>query len=331
MTKNMLRPGIIPLLLALIVACDSLPEESQESSNSEIVVQEIELSGNVTDRNTEVSGLTWHNDELIILPQFANVLYSINRADILAYLDEDNIAIEADTIEFVVDGDLSIAGFQGYEAIIFSGDTAYLTIEANNRGTMASYLVSGLLTDSILTVDADSLISIPQPANVDNKGHESILLYNDLPMPLYEWNRYSEDNTDSFAILIDSEIEQIDFPVIPYRMTDATNVDENGRFWVISYHFPGSDTARVDGYTFDTYLEEGTHAIYEHVESLIELQINEDGSVTWLDNPPLFLELESDPRNWEGLARLDERNGFLLMTDKFPNTQLVFVELPENQ
>lgn len=327
-SKNWRIIGLITILTLWVVACDTVSPETPEISSNEIAVQEIELSGNVTDRNTEVSGLTWHRDDLIILPQFADVLYSINRADILAYLDGDTTAIEPDMIEFIVDGDLSIAGFQGYEAIVFSDDTAYLTIEANNQGTMASYLVSGTLTDSILRIDASSLRSISQPANVDNKGHESMVLYNDSPMPLYEWNRYSEDNSNSFAVLVDSEIQQIDFPVIPYRMTDATALDENGNFWVISYHFPSSDTARVDDYPYNNYLEEGSHAIYEQIESLIELQINEDGSTTWIDKAPLFLELEADPRNWEGLARLPERNGFLLMTDKFPDTQLAFIESP---
>lgn len=328
LSKNWRIIGLIMILTLWVVACDTVSPETPEISSNEIAVQEIELSGNVTDRNTEVSGLTWHGDDLIILPQFADVLYNINREDILAYLDGDTTAIEPDMIEFIVDGDLDVAGFQGYESIIFSDNTAYLTIEANNQGTMVSYLVSGTLTASILTIDASSLMSIPQPANVDNKGHESMVLYNDAPMPLYEWNRYSDDNSNSFAVLVDSEIQQIDFPVIPYRMTDSTALDENGNFWVISYHFPSSDTARVEGYSFDTYLQEGTHAIYEHVESLIELQINQDGSIIWLDEAPFFLELEEDPRNWEGLARLEERNGFLLMTDKFPDTQLVFIESP---
>jgi hypothetical protein len=41
---------------------------------------------------------------------------------------------------------------------------------------------------------------------------------------------------------------------------------------------------------------------------------------------PIQLELREDgrARNWEGLVRLDQR-GFLLMTDKYPETILGFV------
>jgi hypothetical protein len=47
-----------------------------------------------------------------------------------------------------------------------------------------------------------------------------------------------------------------------------------------------------------------------------------------MDGPPIQMELTSDDaRNWEGLVRLDER-GFLIMTDKFPETILGFVTMP---
>ena len=324
--------SVILITIGLIVACNILPSDAHVASSYEVSSQQISLSGDVTDRNTEVSGLTWHGDNLIILPQFGGVLYNIPRDEILAYLDGDSTAIEPDTIEITVAGEVNVAGFQGYEAIVFIDDIAYLTIESNDNGLMRSYLVSGTLNDSTLTIETASIVPLPSPANVDNKGHESMVVYDGYPLPLYEWNRYSDSNTtESRAVLIEDGQQGREFslPAIPYRMTDATEVDENGRFWVIDYHFP-DDTARIDGYSFDAYLEEGTHASYDHIESLIELQINEDGSITWIDKAPLLLTLKADPRNWEGLARLDERNGFLLMTDKFPDTRLVFVELPEN-
>ena len=331
--RNLVVIAFVIILLVIAGVIFSFNMPAPEASSFEQVVQEINLSGDVTDRNTEVSGLTWYGDNLIILPQFGGVLYSIPRDEILAYLDGDSTAIEPDTIEITVSGEVNVAGFQGYEAIVFIDDTAYLTIESNDNGLMRSYLISGTLSDSTLTIETASIVPLQSPANVDNKGHESMVVYDGLPLPLYEWNRYDNNNTtESWAMLIDDgqQGRRFSLPAIPYRMTDATDVDENGRFRVIVYHFPDSDTARVEGYSFDDYLEEGTHAVYEQIESLIELQINEDDTITWIDQAPLLLALEADPRNWEGLARLDERNGFLLMTDKFPDTQLVFVELPES-
>jgi hypothetical protein len=46
------------------------------------------------------------------------------------------------------------------------------------------------------------------------------------------------------------------------------------------------------------------------------------------DTSPVLLTLVTDvSRNWEGLAFLEGR-GFLLMTDKFPETILAFVPMP---
>jgi len=47
------------------------------------------------------------------------------------------------------------------------------------------------------------------------------------------------------------------------------------------------------------------------------------------DSAPIQLTLLSDgtARNWEGVAKLDDR-GFLLATDKFPDTILAFVQQP---
>jgi hypothetical protein len=60
----------------------------------------------------------------------------------------------------------------------------------------------------------------------------------------------------------------------------------------------------------------------------VELQYATDG-ITLTKTPPIQLQLEfrSAPRNWEGLARLDGL-GFLLVTDKFPETLFGFVPYP---
>jgi hypothetical protein len=64
------------------------------------------------------------------------------------------------------------------------------------------------------------------------------------------------------------------------------------------------------------------------IERLIELKY--DGSrVVMSGTPPVGLELaaEGGRRNWEALARLEDR-GFLLMTDRIPETILAFVPFP---
>jgi hypothetical protein len=64
------------------------------------------------------------------------------------------------------------------------------------------------------------------------------------------------------------------------------------------------------------------------VEHLIELRYTEHGIVT-TGRRPIDLVLKEDglSRNWEGIAPLDDR-GFILVTDKFPKTMMVFVQRP---
>ena len=71
------------------------------------------------------------------------------------------------------------------------------------------------------------------------------------------------------------------------------------------------------------------HADADIVERLISLQLTESGIVV-VDAAPIQLELRDDgeARNWEGLVRFDEADGFLLVTDKFPTTLLGFVKGP---
>ena len=88
---------------------------------------------------------------------------------------------------------------------------------------------------------------------------------------------------------------------------------------------PGADVLAAQ------YGEGITHSRNAAVERLVELAITADG-ITLTDRPPLQLQLLGDlsPRNWEGLVRfqIDEFDGFLLVTDRFPTTILAFAALP---
>jgi len=121
-------------------------------------------------------------------------------------------------------------------------------------------------------------------------------------------------------------------PFVPleYRLTDVTSPDAEGRFWAINYFYPGDKgklNPAADELT-DLYPAGPTHAQSEVVERLVEFQYTPAGVVR-TDTPPIQLQLLSggDARNWEGIVRLDER-GFLLVTDKYPQTILAFVPLP---
>jgi hypothetical protein len=106
---------------------------------------------------------------------------------------------------------------------------------------------------------------------------------------------------------------------VEYRITDASEPDASGAFWVVNYFFPG-EAAELDP------PERPDHPI----EQLIELRF--DGErVVRTGRPALDLRRDpsAPPRNWEAIARLGDR-GFLLMTDRYPSTLLAFVPLPES-
>lgn len=315
------------IVALLISACSSASEPATiELADHEVTIQLFNLPDNVAASENEISGMAWYGDTLVMLPQYAaDVLYTSEKSDILQAIDDDTLTLKVSELSFVIDGNLEISGFQGYEAIAFYENTVYLTIEAN-AGNMHSYIVMGSISESGIVMDAASVTEIEQPTNLNNKAHEAMTLIGEQALPFYEWNFGLETSfTFQFGADLSSAI-QLDFPIIPYRVTDATTVDEEGRFWAINYLFP-NDTSRIEDEKFAELSNQGTHAQYEHIERLIELQISDDGTIVWLDNPPLYLALAKDPRNWEGLVRLDNR-GFLLATDRFPETLLAFVPVP---
>ena len=69
-----------------------------------------------------------------------------------------------------------------------------------------------------------------------------------------------------------------------------------------------------------------THRQHSAVERLVEFEYGQD-QITLTQTAPIQLKIGAEGRNWEGIARLDTQ-GFLLMTDKFPETILGYVAMP---
>ena len=119
-----------------------------------------------------------------------------------------------------------------------------------------------------------------------------------------------------------------------YRLTDATALDEQGRFWVINIYWDGEPVYYSDTDPIAMKYGEGpSHRRQENVERLLEMQYSPEG-ITLTGRPPIQIKL-SDlriPRNWEALVRLDDDasdlHGFLIATDKFPGTLFAFI--PDN-
>lgn len=292
--------------------------------------------------NAEYSGLAWYGDWLILLPQYPGrfdggsdgALLALARADVLAYLDGTSTApLAPRAVPFSAPGlAADVAGFEGYEAIAFDGERAYLTIEASPPGGMRGYLVAGDFAPDLsgLSLDPETLVEIPMPAQSGNKSYESLLLAGGQVLALYEANGLAL-SPEPAAVAFDLSLApagSVPFPRVEYRVTDATALDAGGRFWAINYFFPGEPELKpaVDPLA-QQYGQGPTHTQYEYVERLIELEYTDSG-IHLVDRPPIQLALIADEaRNWEGIVRLDSR-GFLIVTDKFPETILAFVPRP---
>lgn len=116
-------------------------------------------------------------------------------------------------------------------------------------------------------------------------------------------------------------VAPVPMPRIPYRVTDATAPEADGRFWVLDYHFRGRECLPMDEDLARDQAAGGTPLGGEHIERLLALRLEGDRLVRTAD-APVWIALEAEPRNWEGAVRLVDRahglDGFLVVTDRYP-------------
>jgi hypothetical protein len=339
---------ILSLLVALLILGFNAGELKSTINRLQPTVLEqpiipIPLTGPLADPNAEVSGLAWYGEYLIFLPQYPNFssgyqgdgfLYALPKADIIALLDgRSDLPLEPLAIP-LNDSVLRarIENYQGFEAIGFWGDRVFLTIEAGEGNNMRGYLVSGEIMPGLsgIRLDADHLVEIPMQRQLDNTSDESLLVLDDRILTLYEINGAGL-NSQPVAHAFDFNLNPlgtVSFPPIEYRISDAALADDRKHFWVVNCFYPGDKALLPLSDPLTARFGEGlTHSQNETVERLVEMQYSKSG-ITLADKAPVLLTLSAVAnRNWEGLALLEGR-GFLLITDKFPETIFAFVSMP---
>jgi hypothetical protein len=306
----------------------------------EAEVQYIPFTGPASEAGAELSGLARHRERLIMLPQYPDrvaadespALYAITMNELKAYIrGEVTVPPSPEPVIFNDGGTASqVPGFQGYEAVAFDGDRAYLTIEARTPdGEMHSWAVSGEMMrgGNTLVVERRTLIEIPQPANIENMGHEALVLGRGELLAIYEASgRKVDPHPKAFRLAPDlAEGESAAFPSVEYRITDATSADEDGVFYAMNYFYPG-EKELLDPSGDPLPYGAGRDA-KRPVERILKFRATREGAK--LEGVALGLKLADAPRNWEGVARLPGM-GFLLVTDKFPKTLLGFAPRPLN-
>lgn len=341
------RPWLVLVLIAVFVAAGfylgkALMPKNVTATASEQPIKAIALTGPLADRAAEVSAMGWYGEYLILVPQYPNFsseykgdgnLYALSKADIVAFLDGKSAEPLSPRAIPLNDSTLAekIKDYQGFEAIAFSGDRVFLSIEAGGGAEMSGYLIAGEIAPdlSAITLDIDGMVENPLQDMQDNKSDEAMLIVDEKILTFYEVNGAGltpvhVGNVFDFDL---NFVETISFPTIEYRVTDAA-LATGSDFWVINYFFPGDEDLKpaIDPLA-EKYGNGPTHSQFETVERLVKMTYSPNG-ITLANTPPVMLTLLPDnSRNWEGLVLLDAR-GFLMVTDKFPETILAFVAMP---
>jgi hypothetical protein len=329
--------AILILCLAATAAAAEIPT---------VAPRLIDIEGPLADRHAEISGMAWYEDTLIIMPQFPD---RFAEGPNLGFFGIPKSHIRG-LIEGLAEGPLDprlftchapglagiVRGFDGLEAIGMIGNRSFFTVEAEDDTSMAGYLVSGIAnTDNgeHVALDLSRVTPIPLGVNIPNIAEESIIMDGDRVITLSEANGKNV-NPLPMAKVFDLEanfVGQLPMPQIEYRVTDATDLDENDRFWVINYYYPpeGRKIKPAPDPELARFGDPASFDPLDCIERLVELQLVRDRCGDFIERtetPPINLELLPDRecRNWEALVRLDDL-GFLIMTDKFPTTLLAFV------
>lgn len=294
----------------------------------------LTLEGPLAQRSAQVSGMAWMSDTLVLLPQYPNfaggdpVLYTIAKETILQAISGEIESIQPMTLPIALNGVPSATvGYEGFEAIAFAGSEFWLTAEATSNQT-EGWLFHGSVLDggASLSIDAASKQWVEPQTGRGNYSDESIVLTEDGLFTLYEANGAGM-NPGAVAHTFDREAQPtgtLPLDAVEFRVTDATSLDEEDRFWVTNFFFPGDTWLETDNDPIANRWGEGaTHATMDQVERLVEMQYAPEG-ITLVDRAPIQLKLALFSRNWEGVVRLDEM-GFLIVTDQFPETLLAFV------
>ena len=223
--------------------------------------------------------------------------------------------------------DKHICGFEGFESIVFNNDTVYVTIEAERRKRNHGFIAYGIINKNEIKINRKSLKKIKTPVTLRNMTFETILMNNNSIITIYEVNS-AKVNEKPIYYQFDKDLKTDitkPFPFTEYRITDATEVDNEGKFWVTNYFWPGDfKVLKPDlGYTITSKKN------IKPVERLLEFRMVEV-IIVRTETAPINIKLSEfgDARNWEGIVRLDEK-GFLIVTDKFPGTILAFVPFSE--
>jgi hypothetical protein len=346
-----MRTPTLPLVALLALSCSGAQRPRGRDPNDPVPVLSICLAGDAAARANEYSGLAWHGDELFLLPQWSPrglarartqpgftrpYVYRIPGARLRAWVDgRDRSPIAPERVDLDLLDLANNPDYQGFEAIAFDGDRAALAVERGDRDRMSGLLVTARLDPARgLVLERDAL-TLDVPVRSDNHAYEALTLVDGAWLALFEANGM-DTSCASSALRVEragGDPRAIAVEAIPYRVTDATAADADGRFWVTQYSYRDvgdteecQRTIRAVGCFQEAVDCDPRGGATRSVERLLELR--DDGTSVRATGRVIRFVREDRARNWEGVARLDHR-GFVVVTDEWPRTILGFVPSPD--
>jgi len=332
-------------LAALLLGCgpSEVPKTSISSDSTqvqEVAPQPLPLAPPLERPDIEISGLTWYGDTLVVLPQYpsrasgphARQLYGLSRSALRAAVT-DSSAAPLDPIPIPLETQnphAHAADYEGCEAIAFDGRRVFLLLEGSAEGRgMVGHLLRGRAAPNLrrIRMGGTDEQRLPQQARLPNMSYESLVIRGDTVITIFEANG-ARVNASPRAYQFDPVLRKlggVPFPTLEYRVTDATALAPNGRFWVLNYFYPGDRETlhpAPDSLAL-RYGQGATHRASDVVERLVQYRYTAQG-IRRTSRAPIWFELgDGTGRNWEGLVRF--RDGFLVATDRFPRTILAYV------
>lgn len=336
----MLKKLILLSLLALLLTSCSL-FRTQETQDYSHLFFDFKLSELASDRNAEYSSLCWYGDNLILLPQYPSYFRSKIDQDVIFMISQKNLSsaikrkgkkvVETDMIKVVNNQVYKILpGYEGFEGICFDGEYFYLTVEYNSNSNQAVIVKARLSEDNKeLEILNDEHLVLDLPANVFNASYESIFTYDNYIYVIYEANG-TRINKNPIAKRISKDfqtVENISFEAIEYRITDVTSFDKAGKGWALNYFWSGDANHYLpdEDVVPNKFAEENNVDL--GIERIIPLMITDNKIIYDKSRDPIYIkkELRDSSYNWEGIVTYRD-NSFILVTDKFPKTELRFLK-----
>jgi hypothetical protein len=298
----------------------------------EYPVIEIPLSGALAAGDRAIAGLGWYGDTLIMLTEQGRI-YALPKSTITAYLDGGlRGPLYAPSISFDTGGVEGLAPrFEGFEGIAFAGDQVSVIVhgEVWEVPWQMTWLVRGSIAPDLsrITLDPQTMTRIQPQSPVPNYNGESVFTVGESVVTVHE----IDDPTAVYQPVAHvfpagGDATTIPFPPVGYRITDVTQPDASGLFWALNTNQPDIDPKeRLADDLFGTFGMGLTHSQSEGVERLVALRYTESGIE--LAGEMIQLQIAGQPRQWEGLARLDGR-GWLLGEGGPDGARLGFVAAP---